>query len=245
MTALFRAELELCKVKPGEVLAVLSEGGARADYAATFLAAAQDLGALPFHVALPSRQAAGEERQTGKTPLADNRPVIDALKQVGILVDLVGLLFSREQNEMTDAGVRVLMVLEPPDVLRQMFPTEDQRRRVEFGARLIEDAKEMRITSDAGTDIRYGLSQYPVLTEYGYTDTPGRWDHWPSGFLLTQGNDEDVEGVVVLMPGDIINEFRSYVQSPVKLTIKRGRATAIEGRRPRRCLPPQLHRQLR
>jgi 2,5-dihydroxypyridine 5,6-dioxygenase len=87
----------------------------------------------------------------------------------------------------------------------------------------------MRITSDAGTNIRYGLSQYPVLTEYGYTDSPGRWDHWPSGFLLTQGNDNDVDGTVVLMPGDIINEFRSYVQSPVRLTVKRGRVTDIEG----------------
>jgi 2,5-dihydroxypyridine 5,6-dioxygenase len=113
--------------------------------------------------------------------------------------------------------------------LRQMFPTEDQRRRVEFGSRLIEKAKELHITSDAGTDIRYGLSQYPVLTEYGYTDTPGRWDHWPSGFLLTQGNDEQVDGTVVLMPGDIINEFRSYVQSPVKLTVKRGVVTDIAG----------------
>ena len=24
-----------------------------------------------------------------------------------------------------------------------------------------------------------------ILTEYGYTDTPGRWDHWPSGFLAS------------------------------------------------------------
>jgi 2,5-dihydroxypyridine 5,6-dioxygenase len=178
---------------------------------------------------LPGKPLSGGERQTGKTPLADNRPAIEALKRAGLIVDLMGLLFSQEQNEMTKAGARVLMVLEPIDVLRQMFPTEDQRRRVEIGSRLIEKAKVMRITSDAGTDIRYGLSQYPVLTEYGYTDTPGRWDHWPSGFLLTQGNDREVDGTVVLMPGDIVNEFRTYVQSPVKLTIKRGVVTEIAG----------------
>jgi 2,5-dihydroxypyridine 5,6-dioxygenase len=229
MVSLFKAELELCKVKPGEVVAVLSQGEVRGDYADAFPMAAQELGALAFHLGLPAKPPAGEERQTGKTPLANNHAAVEALKRAGLIVDLMGLLFSREQNEMTDAGARVLMVLEPIDVLRQMFPTEDQRRRVEYGAAMIQAAKEMHITSEAGTDIRYGLSQYPVLTEYGYTDTPGRWDHWPSGFLLTQGNDRDVDGNVVLMPGDIVNEFRTYVQSPVKLVIKKGAVTDIIG----------------
>jgi len=53
-----------------------------------------------------------------------------------------------------------------------------------------------------GADVTYQLGAYPVITQYGYTDTPGRWDHWPSGFLFTGGRDDGVDGKVVIAPGD-------------------------------------------
>ncbi len=229
MIALFRAELELCKVGPGQVMAVLSSGTVRADYAQAFLAAGRDLGAATFHMNLPPKSAMNARYEVGRTPLAGNRVAIEALKQSDIVIDLLGMLFSHEQNEITAAGTRVLMVVEPFNVLQQMFPTIEQRIRVEAAAEMMQRAKALRVTSDSGTDIRYGLSQYPVLTEYGFTDTPGRWDHWPSGFLLTQGNDRDVEGTVMIMPGDILNAFRRYVQTPIKMTVKEGRVVAIDG----------------
>jgi 2,5-dihydroxypyridine 5,6-dioxygenase len=225
MTALFRAELELCKVGPGQVMAVLSSGTVRADYAQTFMEAGRDLGADVFHLNLPSKPSGNARYEV----LTGKRAAIEALKSADIVIDLVGMLFSHEQNEITAAGTRVLMVLEPVDVLRQMFPTVEQRIRVEAAGEMMGRARELRVTSDAGTDIRYGLSQYPVLTEYGFTDTSGRWDHWPSGFLLTQGNDRDVEGTVMIMPGDVLNAFRRYVQTPVKMTVREGMVTAIEG----------------
>src|SRR5690606_33068926 len=94
---------------------------------------------------------------------------------------------------------------------------------------LLSSAKELRFTSEAGTDMRYPLSQYPVISEYGYTDEPGRWDHFPSGFSFTQGNDAQVEGTVVLMPGDILAAFKRYVQTPVTLQIEKGYVVSISG----------------
>jgi len=40
MVALFRDELELCKIGAGNTVAILSEGAIRADYAEAFLLAA-------------------------------------------------------------------------------------------------------------------------------------------------------------------------------------------------------------
>ncbi|GAB4167970.1 MAG: hypothetical protein OHK0024_03200 [Thalassobaculales bacterium] len=229
MVALFRQELELCRVGPEEVVAVASEGEIRADYAQAFLTAAREIGATAFHLNLPARAGGDPRRMAGRTAIAGNRPAIEALKQADIVIDLMGMLFSHEQNEITATGTRMLLVVEPVEVLRQMFPDQDLRRRVEYGAGLLASARELRFTSPHGTDVTYKLGQYPVMTEYGFTDTPGRWDHFPSGFLLTQGNDGAVEGTVVLMPGDIVNAFRRYVQSPVKLTIEAGQVVAIEG----------------
>jgi 2,5-dihydroxypyridine 5,6-dioxygenase len=230
MVSLFKAELELCKVRPGQTVAVLSEGETRADYARAFLLAAQQLGATSFHVNLPPKlQSGGFAGNMGKTSLAGNRPAIEALKGANIVIDLMFLLFSEEQLEITNSGTRMLLVMEPIEVLSRMFPNEDLRRRVEVGEQLLKNAKVMHITSPHGTDVTYRLGAYPVMTEYGYTDTPGRWDHWPSGFMFTGAHDDGVNGTVVLAPGDIICAFRRFVESPVKFTIERGRVTNIQG----------------
>jgi hypothetical protein len=70
----------------------------------------------------------------------------------------------------------------------------------------------------SGTDVTYRLGVYPTVSEYGYTDTPGRWDHWPAAFVFTGGADDGVDGV--LSPGDVLLPFNTYVQTPVTLTIE-------------------------
>ena len=231
MVDLFSQELALCKVGPGQTLAVLTEDGNRADYAAAFLAAARALGATAFQLNL-SRQDGirRQELAVGTTALAGNQPAIEALKSVDIVIDLMFLLFSKEQIEITDSGTRMLLVVEPFEVLRDLLPDAGLRRRVEAGQLRLASAKNMHITSKAGTDVTYRLGDYPVLTEYGYTDEPGRWDHWPSGFVFTQGADDGVDGVVVLDRGDIVFPTKRYIQEPVRLTVEAGKVTEIEGR---------------
>jgi 2,5-dihydroxypyridine 5,6-dioxygenase len=231
LVALFKAELELCKLKPDETLAVLTEDNQRAAYTEAFLVAAQQIGATAFQVNVPGRPKFGGRLQNvGKTALAGNRPAIEALKSADLVIDLMFLLFSPEQIEITSTGTRMLLVHEPVEVLSRMFPNPELRRRVEHGEGLLKKAKRMHITSAAGTDVTYDLGQYPVMTEYGYTDSPGRWDHWPSGFLFTQGKDDGVNGKVVLDRGDIICAFRKYVEEPVTLHIERGFVRSIEGK---------------
>jgi 2,5-dihydroxypyridine 5,6-dioxygenase len=229
MVGLFKAELELCKIGPGATVAVLSEGDIRADYAAAFLLAARALGAAAFNINLAARNDATVEDQHGRNPLTGNRAAIEALCKVDLVVDVMGLLFSHEQNEITAAGARMLLVIEPFNVLKSMFPNQDIRRRVEAGEALLARARELHVTSEAGTDIRYRIGDYPVMTEYGFTDAPGRWDHFPSGFLLTHGNDGAVDGKVVIAPGDILTAMRRYVQSPITLHVEAGMVREIAG----------------
>jgi 2,5-dihydroxypyridine 5,6-dioxygenase len=184
MVALFRKELELCGVREGETVAILSEMDTLADYAAAFMTAARDLGAHVFNVNLlpASTVAAGDKASNvGTNALAGNRPAIEALKSADLLVDLMFLLFSQEQLEIQKAGTRILLVVEPFEVLSRLFPTRELRARVECAEAKLRKAHQLRFTNPAGTDVTYELGQYPPMTEYGFTDTPGRWDHWPSG----------------------------------------------------------------
>lgn len=229
MVRLFTEQLKLCKMKPHETVIVLCEDDIRADYAAAFLLAARELGATPFQITLPLRARRTDKQTTGKNALAGNRPAIEALKKADLIIDVMGTLFSPEQDEICGAGARMLFVREPFDVLVQNFPNPDLRRRIEFGESLLAKAEVLRIWSDAGTDCTFEMGGYRVMTQYGYTDTPGRWDHMGTGQVLSQAHDGKVNGKVVVMPGDTVTAFQRMIESPVTLTIKDGYVTDIAG----------------
>jgi 2,5-dihydroxypyridine 5,6-dioxygenase len=228
MLDLFTRELVLCGVKPGETVVVLTADDEWAENAHAFMAAAGNLGATTFNLNVRRGQGNAVGVQ-GRHPLVGNALAMQTLKAANLVIDMVGLLFSREQAEIQAAGARILRVMEPFHVLKQMFPTEDLRRRVEVAKGLLEKAKRLRFTSDAGTDIVYQLGQYPVISEYGYTSEPGRWDHFPSGFSFTQGNDGGIDGRVVLQPGEILCAFKQYVQTPVTLRVEKGMVVEVSG----------------
>ncbi|MFP6688250.1 MAG: leucyl aminopeptidase [Alphaproteobacteria bacterium] len=224
-----RAQLELSGVHEGEFVAVLSQGQERLDYADAFLDAAQSLGAKTYHMRLPPPAPKSGKWEVGVTALAENDEAVEALKKADILVDLIFLLFSDEQMAIQASGTRVLTAIEPTPLLRRLFPTKEIRERVEFGAGILAKAKTMRITSEHGTDVTYKFADYPTISEYGYTDEPGRWDHWPAAFMFTGAADDGVDGQIVLAPGDVILPFNSYVASPVIYTIKKGIIEDIRG----------------
>lgn len=222
-------QLTLSGVKEGEKLIVLSQGGERLDYADAFLAAGQRLKARMYHMRLPAPLPTNGAWAVGETGLAGNPEAVEALKQADMVVDLIFLLFSPEQMAIQAAGARVLTAVEPAPLLARLIPTKELRERVEIGAELLGKARTMRITSPHGTDVVYRIGVYPTVAEYGYTDQPGRWDHWPAAFVFTGGADDGVDGTIVLAPGDVLLPFNTYVREPVTYTIEKGWIQDIRG----------------
>ena len=238
MQATFAEVLGLCAVTPDEKVAVLCEGELLADYAEAFLRAASALGAETTRVRVAPGDHAGAEARIANlsaSALASDAAAMATLKEADLVIDLMLLLFSHEQIAIQQAGTRMLMVVEPFEVLRRMMPSRALRARVEAAERRLAAARTLRFTNDAGTDVTYELAQLPgpppacILTEYGYTDTPGRWDHWPSGFLASTGTATGVEGRVVMDVGDIVLPWKEHLASPVSFTIRDGIVVAIDG----------------
>lgn len=231
--ALCRDELRLCGVKPGDKVAILRSGESRANYARAFLDAASDCGCSAVEVNLPA-QSDGSEPATILTgaslPLSGNTMAVEALSRADLIVDLVFILYTHEIHELKAAGAKIISCVEPVPVLARLFPTREMREECERSAIALSGAHEMHITNKAGMDVTYTLGTYPVLTQYGFTDEPGRWDHWPSGgFLYTSGNDDGVNGTVVVDEGDIVFPFGMYVRSPIEFRFEAGRITGITG----------------
>lgn len=236
MVELCRRELELCALKETETVAILTQGDALSDYADAFTAAVAELNANSLQVRLPEdltpegADLGGVARTRGTGDALGRSPAaMAALAEADLVIDLVFLLFSPEQNQLLADGVRILTCLEPVDVLARLFPTPELRARVEAAEKLLAAAGTMRFTNEQGTDVTYKLNQYQAATEYGYTDQPGRWDHWPAGFVFTGGDDDGVDGRVVLAPGDIIFPFRQHIVNPIEFTIEQGRIIDVRG----------------
>lgn len=233
MIELFRKELVLCGAGPGQRVAVLTEGDQLRDYAEAMLTAARDLGADVEDVNVGTKGGAmsASERiaNLGVSPLAKDLAAMEALKSADLVIDHMLLLFSREQIEIQEAGTRMLLVVEPFEILERLFPDEELRRRVEAGEERLRRAKQLRFTNPAGTDVTYELADRPILTEYGYTDTPGRWDHWPGGFVSTIGATGRAHGRVVMDRGDIVYPQKRFLAEPVEFVIEGGEVREIRG----------------
>jgi len=217
-----REELKLCGVHEGEAVAILSSDaeGELLGHAGAFMQAAKELGALPYHVRVPATRGKGAATwEVGTTPLTGHGPAMAALKEAALVIDLVFMLFSKEQLEIQASGTRILLAVEPTDVLTRLLPDPQLRDRVEYAGELLAAAKSLRIEHENGSNLVYRLGKYPTITEYGYTDEPGRWDHWPSGFLFTGAYDDGVDGTLVLAPGTIIYPFKSHTRTPIYLRI--------------------------
>jgi 2,5-dihydroxypyridine 5,6-dioxygenase len=228
---LFREELALCGVAEGQTVAVVTPQGRFHERAEGFLDAACSLGALAYALTIPPVAGIRGTVGIGQTSLSGQRQLVELLKAADLVVDLAFMHFSREQNELLASDVRILACVEPLPVLQRLFPSVDLRRRVEEAAGWIARASELHVVSEWGTDVTYELDgRLGVLAEYGFTETPGRWDHWPAGFVATHAAVGGVHGTVALKPNDVLLlPVPQVVRDPVRLAIKDGYIVSIEG----------------
>jgi 2,5-dihydroxypyridine 5,6-dioxygenase len=234
LTQAWSEVLRLSKVQPGQAVTILTGAATHPQTLRAATMAAQAAGAIVSRIDLPpvnAHKALSRDALAylGETPLTGNPAAIAALKASDLVLDLMTLLFSPEQIDILESGTKILLAVEPPEVLVRTVPTEADRARVRAASTKLKKAKTMHVTSEAGTDVTFQLGEFPTICEYGFVDEPGRWDHWPSGFLFTFANEGGSDGTIVVDTGDIVLPQKSYTTAPIRLTIEKGYARAIEG----------------
>lgn len=226
--------LKLSKVQRGQKVSILCGPHTHPQTLQTATIAAQAAGAVVTRIELqpinaekaPSRDLMN---YLGETPLTNNPVALAAMKNSDIVLDLMLLLFSPEQMEILESGTKILLAVEPPEVLVRAVPTEADRERVLAASKLLKAAKRMHVTSPAGTDVTFKLGDFPTITEYGFCEEPGRWDHWPSGFLFTFANEGGSDGTIVIDRGDILLPQKNYVSDKITMHLREGFVRSIEG----------------
>jgi len=164
--------------------------------------------------------------------IAGKRHVIEALKQVEVVVDVTveGLLHAEEWPEIEDAGARLFVICnEHPEILERTEPQATLGPKVDLGIAMLRDASEMRVTSAAGTDLTIDIRDAPCGGTPGFTTSKGGVAHWPGGLCLCFPGKNTVNGKIVMAPGDMNLTFKSYLNNAISFQIEDDFVKSIDG----------------
>jgi 2,5-dihydroxypyridine 5,6-dioxygenase len=233
--AAFARVLELSAIGAGDLVAILSETQSRPVNVQLAELAALRRGARAFHLVVPTPPVSTPVpvRSTGASETVQRLdPVVKALAAATLVLDLTveGMLHAPELPAILAGGARLLMVSnEHPEALERLVPDPALEPKVRAGIRMLRAAKEMRVTSPAGSDLSVHVAGAPVGGGWGYAARPGQVSHWPGGLCLCFPKAGSVAGTLVLAPGDVNLTFKRYLETPVRLTIERDYVTEIAG----------------
>ena len=227
LASLFRREFELCNVEAGETVVLLSDLNSERDSVAAAFAACSELGADAYEMCV---NAIPSWTKVGVDTIGACKGTLGALCAADLLVCLHIPLFTGWLKTVRDAGTRVLMIIDAPDDLEQLMSPPGLKEAVIHSGQRLEKTHQMRIVSEAGTDLSVECGEYPTMIQYGFSEIPGRFDHWGAGHVHTFPNEGSANGRVVIQPGDIVVlPYNRYVQDEVRIEVRDGFIRKISG----------------
>ncbi len=210
------------KVQAGERVAILADTP-NAAIGELLAAAAKAAGGIPEVAVFPPRTAHGEN-----PPAEAAHTLLSA--HAAVLVPTFSLASSQARRDATAAGVRIITV---PACSEAVFASPAMTIGFERMAPLVRRlgamltaAKEVRISSDAGTDLRITLCGRKSVDQTGLSRGRGEWSPLPNIETAVGPADCGVNGVfaadAALIPGGVPS-------APVLFDIVDGRIAGVRG----------------
>jgi 2,5-dihydroxypyridine 5,6-dioxygenase len=227
LTLLYRKQFALCNVKRGETIVLITDLGTRPEHIESAFAAAEEFGADIYEMRVSCMPV---HTKAGVPTIGKCKGTLEAICAADMAIIYHVPLFTKWLKMARQAGTRFLLVNDSPDDLERLMAVKGMKEAVLHAEQRYKKTKKVQVTSEAGTDLIYSVGGYPVMSQYGYVEEPGRYDRWGGGLIHTFPNEGSSNGTVVFQPGDIIIlPYCRYVVDPVKLEIRDGFITKIDG----------------
>jgi len=232
----FVRTFQLCRVQPGDVVAILSETQSRAINVHLAELALLRIGARPFNVIVPTPAQAAPVpvRSTGSThSIGGLAPVVKACSMSTMVVDCTveGVMHAPEMHDIRRDGARILYVSnEHPEALERLAADPSMKARVAKGRELLRGCTDMHVRSDAGSDLHVDMREAMVGGNVGWVDEPGQLASWPGGINSCFPRQGAVNGTLVLDEGDINITFKRYIERPITLIIEDDFVQEVRGK---------------
>jgi leucyl aminopeptidase (aminopeptidase T) len=158
-------------------------------------------------------------------------PVPEAMKGVDAVLAVTtrSITHTAARRGATAAGARVATMpgITEDCLIRTMNADyEAIARRTQRVAALLTAAKVARVTTAAGTDITMPIDGIAAIASTGLIRAKGQWGNLPSGEAYMRPDEGRSEGVVVV---DASLAGIGKLASPVRITVERGMAVAVDG----------------
>jgi leucyl aminopeptidase (aminopeptidase T) len=224
---------EILGLKPGEVLAITADTESDERVVEATAAAAHAAGAKPMVITVASPTGVGKAAD----PALPVEALGAALTKVDAWIEFNNqwLLYSTPFELATRDNPRlryICLVGMNVDMMVRTIGRVDHEPLRAFMTKVAEmtrAAKEMRVTTPAGTDVHFfNDPTRPVSCDAGRADVPGVY--FLSGQISWCPAYPSIEGVIVF-DGTISPPLNRIVDAPVRLTVKEGRVEAIDGGR--------------
>ncbi len=219
LVGLFRHQLAMCRLTEEEVCVVITDTAFNPVYADACLGAALSMGAKAYKQVLPFDHPVPDRSLGASWAEAD----------LIVYMSSHSLHYNRDMGRALDGGTRILMAVQPLQVMSRLRAHPDVVARTRAGALRLQEARTIRIRSDAGTDLVMECGDRPALAHYGVADVPGHLDFWGAGMVETAQLEGTTEGRLVLDVGDANFSFGRYMEAPVVIEFAKGRIEAIDG----------------
>src|SRR5215212_7681313 len=167
LAQLYRREFQLCAVKRGETIALVSDLSTRREFIQAAFAAADDLGADIYELCVNSLPS---WTKAGVPTLGQCNGTLEAVAAADLVVIFHVPLFTKWLKQVTDGGTRVLMIIDAPDDLEPLMSPAGLKDACKYADSLYRKTKTVRVTREAGTDLTFSRGEYPVMTQWGYAD---------------------------------------------------------------------------
>ena len=122
------------------------------------------------------------------------------------------------------ATSNIELILNAIDVNYKPLQTQHEEIR-----KKMEQAKEVHITTPAGTDLYYDKSGINAIAADGNYTKPGTGGNLPAGEVYAPPNGKKIEGKVVIDGSSRTHEHTILIKKPIELTIKEGEIAEIKG----------------
>lgn len=218
---------ELLAVKRNETLAIVCDTSSCMEMVDALAGVAAGLGAEFVVLQQPSREPARKNELS--------RAIEAALDHADVMIGITGsggapTYAARVKQLLDERKLRVMsMVMRDADIFTRGGATADYKKLYAEGERLADiwrAGRTMRITSPAGTDIVAPVAFDDVIVECGYADQPGMEAAFSDGEVSCRPVEGAAEGIIVV---DGPMAILGTLSRPIRLTIQKGRVTAVDG----------------
>ncbi len=210
-------------LRPGERLVIVTDFERPRSITDLLTTTAVLYGALPVVVTMPPREMGGEEPPPAVTAAMC---AADAI----IVQTSHSLTHTNAERDALRAGARVCNIREVDEemmVRGGMTADYDEVDRItRKGVSLLAAARQARVTTGEGTDLRIDLTGRPAFGLSGFAREPGQFSGLPDGEAAIAPLEGRTEGVLV---NPYLIEKIGPVTEPFRLEAAEGRIVRVEG----------------